>query len=150
MAFVMPKAFVEEFKALPLRTANSKILYLAFEDRLDASLALALQKMSGLKVVSGFLDSEELRTARQSLLAAGEVIATVELILDIDLLTSKISEILEEKQPVYTQLVRVHHYLWLRLWLESGAASGVGTLPRSQEDMADYVFRLDSVSRTSN
>ena len=84
MALVMPKAFIDEFGAVPLRTANSEILYLAFEDKLDASLALALQKMSGLKIVSGFLGSEDFRGARGSLLAANEVKTTLESISDID------------------------------------------------------------------
>lgn len=141
MALVMPKAFVQEFGVLPVRVAGARILYLGFEDRLDASLGLALEKMSGLRVVNGLLDSDEIRSARCSLLAAREIPVKLESLSDKDRLTSRIAALLEQSQPIYSQLVRVHHYLWLRIWLETGAASGVGTLPRSAEDMVDYLFQ---------
>lgn len=144
MALVMPKVFVQEFGALPVRTAGARILYLGFDDRLDASLGLALEKMSGLRVVSGLVDSDEIRSSRCSLLAAREVTVKLESLSDMDLLASKIAALVEHSQPMYSQLVRVHHYLWLRLWLESGAASGVGTLPRRADDMVDYLFQFES------
>ena len=55
MALVMPKRFVQEFGLLPLRVAGSRILYLAFEDGLNAGAALALEQMSELRVESGLI-----------------------------------------------------------------------------------------------
>ena len=51
----MPRLFVDAFGALPLRVAAGKILYLGFEDRLDPALALALERMTGLRVESGLV-----------------------------------------------------------------------------------------------
>lgn len=145
MALVMPRLFIEEFGVLPVRTAGGRMLYLGFEDRLDPSLALALEQMMELKVESGLLSAEDIRSARASLLAANSVPAKLEFVADSDSLTSRITVLVEEKQPLNARLVRVHRYFWLRLWLEGGTASGVGTLPRSSEDMEDYVFSTDAV-----
>ena len=56
MALVMPRQFVEEFGVLPLRVAGSRLLYLGWEDRLNASVAYAVEQMSGMKVESGLVD----------------------------------------------------------------------------------------------
>jgi transcriptional regulator with GAF, ATPase, and Fis domain len=37
---------------------------------------------------------------------------------------------------------RLDLYYWLRLWLERGAISGVGSLPKNSEDVRDFVFTL--------
>ncbi len=53
MALVAPRTFTQKFGMLPIRVAGSRILYLGFEDRLDAASALALEQMTGLKIESG-------------------------------------------------------------------------------------------------
>ena len=50
MALVVPRIFIEEFGLLPQRVARGRILYLGYEDRLDASATLALEQMTELKV----------------------------------------------------------------------------------------------------
>ena len=61
MALVMPKIFVEEFGLLPMRVAGSRILYLGFADRLDASAAFATEQMTELKVESGVVEGGSVR-----------------------------------------------------------------------------------------
>lgn len=140
MALVMPQLFVEKFGLLPLRTAGGRILYLAFEDCLDASAALAIEQMTGLKAESGVLNEAHLRMARSKLLQCDAVEMKLEASSDVDTLSGRITAILEQKQPVASRLVRLHQYYWLRLWLENGARGKLGTLPVSGEDMVDYVF----------
>ncbi len=142
MALVMPRVFVEEFHLLPLRVAGSRILYLAFEDRLDASAAFAAERMTELKVESGLVDGEQFQAARGRLLESAAVEVRVETVKDADSLAARTTAILEQKQPIGSRLVRLHQYYWLRLWLETGARGKVGTLPRSGEDVNDYVFTL--------
>ncbi len=144
MALIMPKLLVQEFGALPLRTAGSRILYLGFEQRLNASLALALEQMTGLKVESGLVSGEDLRSAKDALLAAKGIAVKQESVTDTDALASRITAVVEQRQPVNARLVRLHQYYWLRLWLENGVMSGVGSLPVSEEDMVDYVFCVGS------
>lgn len=69
MALVMPKVFVEKLGLLPLCVAGSRILYLGFADRLDASAAFAIEQMTELKVESGVVEGAQFEAARSRLLA---------------------------------------------------------------------------------
>jgi hypothetical protein len=144
MALVMPKLFVERFALLPLRVAGSRILYLGFADRLDASAALATEQMTELKVESGVVEGTQFGAARSRLLACEGVEVKLEKAEDKDAMAARITAILEQKQPIASRLVRLHQYYWLRLWLESGAIGKVGNLPGTGEDVKDHVFTVGS------
>ncbi len=143
MALVAPKIFVEQWGALPLRVAGSRILYLGFEDRLDATVAFALEQMTGLKVESGLMKTEEYLASRIALLGSNGVELREEACGETDAMAAKITALLEQKQPVASKLVRVHHRYWLRFWLETGTKGHHGTLPLHGEDMLDYVFTIE-------
>jgi hypothetical protein len=140
MALVAPKLFVEKFGFLPLRVAGSRILYLGFEERLDASAAFAMEKMTGLKVESGLVVGAHIQAARSRLLECEAVEMKLSAVSDKEALLARMTAILEQKQPVASRLVRVHQYYWMRIWLESGAAGKTGGLPGTGEDVCDYVF----------
>lgn len=142
MTLVMPGIFVERFGLLPLRVAGTRILYLAFEDRLDATAGLAVEQMTGLKVESGVLNEVQFQAAKSRLLQCESVEMKLEAVSDVDTLAGRITALLEQKQPVASRLVRLHQYYWLRLWLETGATGKAGHLPISREDMMDYVFTV--------
>ena len=142
MALVIPKVLVEEFGLLPLRVAGSRILYLGFADRLDASAAFATEQMMELKVESGVVEGASFEAARQRLLACDGVEAKLETADDNDAMAARITAILEQKQPIASRLVRLHQYYWLRMWLESGALGRTGNLPVTSEDVKDYVFTV--------
>jgi len=142
MSIVVPKTFVEEFGFVPLRVAGSKLLYLGFEDRLDASAALALEQMTDLKVESGLVPTEEYREIRRSLMEQEGVPVRMEFVDEADALAARITALLEQKQPVASRLVRMHKYLWFRMWLESPSTNRKGSMPRDRDDMIDYVFSV--------
>jgi hypothetical protein len=142
MALVMPKIFVERFGLLPLRVAGSRILYLGFSDRLDASAAFATERMTELKVESGVVEGAQFEAARARLLACDGVEAKLEAAEDKDAMAARITAILEQKQPIASRLVRLHQYYWLRMWLETGALGRTGTLPGTGEDVMDHVFTV--------
>ncbi len=142
MALVMPKRLVAEFGMVPLRVAGSSMLYLAFEERMDAATARGVQQMSGLKVESGLLAGTQFEAARARVLAAEGARVQVKLVGDRDALTGAIVRAVEQRQPVATQLVRIHQYYWLRMWLETGAMQGVGNLPSSVEDVEDCLLLM--------
>jgi hypothetical protein len=144
MALVMPRVFVEKFGLLPLRVAGSRILYVGFADRLDASAAFATEQMTDLKVESGVVEGSQFEVARGRLLACDGVDMKQERVEDKDAMAGRITAILEQKQPISSRLVRLHEYYWLRLWLERGAFGRAGTLPVAAEDMRDYVFTVRS------
>lgn len=142
MALVMPKVFVERFGVLPLRVAGSRILYFGFADRLDASTALAAERMTELKVESGVVENAQFEAARKRLLASDGAEVQEEIVEDKDAMAARLTAILEQKQPLASRLVRLHQYYWLRMWLESGALGGMGSLPATSEDVKDHVFTV--------
>jgi hypothetical protein len=142
MALVAPGIFTQKFGMLPIRVAGSRILYLGFEDRLDAASALALEQMTGLKIESGLISTPQYEAAQKSLLECEGVLLREESCNERDAMASRVTALLEQKQPVAAKLVRLHHYYWLRLWLEPSAIWKQGSLPVYGEDMLDYVFSV--------
>ena len=111
----MPRLFVDAYGALPLRVAAGRVLYLGFEESLDPVLALAVERMTGLRVESGIVQGSLFRprmpgcsrqislrgTGRGRLRSgAGHALARS----------------IERSRPVASRLVRVHDCLWLRMW----------------------------------
>ena len=114
---LVPRLFVDAFGTLPLRVAAGKILYLGFEARLDAVLALAVERMTGLRVESGLVQESLFRPAHARMLNAK--FPPVELIEanSEPALVQALSRRIEKARPVESRLVRMHDCLWLRMWL---------------------------------
>lgn len=146
MALIMPPRLCAEFGLMPLRIAGSGLLYLASADRMDASVALAVEKISGLKVESGLLNESEMELAQSRLYAAQAVPDEVRQAKDTDDLVMQTTRLLEAKQPIASRMARVHGYYWLRLWLEQGSFGGTGMIPGSAEEVEDYLFTISSRS----
>lgn len=144
MSLVMPQAFLDEFGLLPLRVAGSRILYLGFQDRMDASVALAVEQMSELRVVTGLLGETQFAAAKDRLLRSDGVPLKSESVTDTDAMAGRITAVLEQKQPVASRLIRLHNYFWLRMWMEMSALGRTGNLPASSEDVMDFVFSIGS------
>ncbi len=140
MALVMPKRFIAEFGLVPVRVAGESILYVAFQERLEAAAARSLEQMCGLRVESGLLTSSALEAARRKLLEAPSIPVRIRLVTDADVLTQSIVASLEQRQPVASRLVRMHQYFWLRMWMEEGTLNGSGRMPTGTEDMEDHIF----------
>jgi len=116
MAALVPRLFVDAFATLPLRVAAGKVLYLGFADRLDASLALAVERISGLRVESGLVPDSRFRPAHRRMLEAR--FPSVELLeaASEPALVRALTRAIERTRPIESRLVRVHDCLWLRLW----------------------------------
>jgi hypothetical protein len=113
---LVPRLFVDAFGALPLRVAAGKLLYLGFEDRLDPVLALAVERMTGLRVESGLVQESLFRPAHQRMLSA--TFPPVELLeaASEPAVVRALARTVERVRPVESRLVRVHDCLWLRMW----------------------------------
>jgi hypothetical protein len=121
----MPRLFVEAFGALPLRLAAGSLLYLGFEASLDPVLALAIERMNGLRVESGIVQESLFRPAHARMLEAK--FPPVELVEAISEAAAAhvLARSVERARPSASRLVRVHDCLWLRMWLRPGG----GPLP---------------------
>ena len=144
MSLTVPRMVVEQLDLLPLRVAGSRILYMAFKDRLNAAAAFAVEQMTGLDVVSGLLDDTSFDAARTRLLESNFVTVDQQSVTDTDAMVEKITDILETTQPVGARVVRIHQHYWFRTWLESGALSAVGRIPSTGEDVLDTLFTIGS------
>jgi hypothetical protein len=116
LAVILPRLFVDAFGALPLRVAAGRLLYLGFEDRLDPVMALAIQRMTGLRVESGLVQGSLFRAAHARMLSAR--FPPVELIeaSSEPALVHALAKSIEKARPVESRLVRAHDCLWLRMW----------------------------------
>jgi hypothetical protein len=122
LTVLLPRLFVDAFGALPLRVAAGKVLYLGFEERLDSVLALAIERMTGLRVESGLVQGSLFGPAHTRMLNAK--FPSVELIEASSEATvvHALSKAIEKTRPVASRLVRVHDCLWLRM--EVGPRTG--------------------------
>lgn len=115
LAALLPRLFVDAFGALPLRLAAEKILYLGFEDRLDPALALAVERMTGLRVESGVVEESQFRRAHaRALEACYPGVELVEAASEAAL-AGALARAIERARPAASRLVRVHDCVWLRM-----------------------------------
>jgi hypothetical protein len=112
---LLPRLFVDAFGALPLRVVAGRLLYLGFEDRLDPVLALAIERMTGLRVESGLVQGSAFGPAHLRLLGAR--FPPVELMEASSeaAMVHALTKAIEKTKPVEARLVRVHDCLWLRM-----------------------------------
>ncbi len=136
---LVPRLFVDAFGALPLRVAAGRILYLGFEDHLDAALALALERMTGLEVVGGLVQEPAFRPAHSRLLEARFPAAELIEAATESALASAFSKAIERTRPVESRLVRVHDCFWLRMWIRPDS----GPLPET-ESIRDLIGSVGS------
>jgi hypothetical protein len=124
---LLPRLFIDAFGALPLRVVAGKLLYLGFEDRLDPVLALAIERMIGLRVESGLVQGSLFGRAHTRMLSAKfPPVELIEASSELAMVHS-LSKAIEKARPMASELVRVHDCLWLRMVLRPQA----GPLPDS-------------------
>jgi hypothetical protein len=114
---LVPRLFVDAFGVLPLRIAAGRILYLGFEDRPDPGLALALERITGLRVESGLVEESRFRAAHARALEGAYPSAELVEAGSERALAAVFARRIERARPVEARLVRVHDCLWLRMWL---------------------------------
>jgi hypothetical protein len=114
---VLPRLFVDAFGVLPLRVAAGRVLYLGFVDRVDPVVALAIDRMLGLRVEAGLVRESLFRSAHQRMLKASYPPAELVETTSESPLVRVLSDAVERIRPIDSRLVRVHDCLWLRLWL---------------------------------
>jgi hypothetical protein len=133
MTALVPRLFVDAFGALPLRVAANRILYLGFEDRPDPVLALAVERMCGLRVESGLIPASPFRPAHERMLAMRYPRSSLIENASGSALAPVLWKAIEKSRPADARLVRVHGCLWLRLWRR--AQNGPLPEPDSIEDL---------------
>jgi hypothetical protein len=133
LAVLVPRLFVDAFGALPLRVAAGRLLYLGFEDRLDPIVALAVERMSDLRVESGLVQESFFGPAHDRMLSAKFPAVELMEAVSESAVAHAFAKAIERVRPVESRLARVHDCLWLRMWRR--AQSGPMPDHNSVEDL---------------
>jgi hypothetical protein len=115
-AQLLPRLLVESCGVVPLRRSASGRLLIAYEERLDHCVNLALERMHRVPVEAGVLPSSEFRSARAELIDARFPKLRLIEVANRNVLVRAMVKRMEEFQPLDATLVRVHEYFWLRMW----------------------------------
>jgi hypothetical protein len=99
-----------------LRLAAGKLLYLGFEQCLDPVLAFAVGRMTGLHVESGIVCSSLFRPGLDRLLEETFPVAQLAEAVSETAAAHLLARSIERIQPVNSRMVRVHDFIWLRMW----------------------------------
>jgi hypothetical protein len=116
VATLVPRLFLDSYGMLPLRVAGGKMLYLGFEDRINAAAALAIARMTGLRVETGVVPSTQYLRAHERMMDAAYPRTVLTEAASAQSAIDKITQAVERIRPHAARLVRLHQYLWLRLW----------------------------------
>ncbi len=130
---------------LPFRLIGTRVS-LATADGLDPPIALALERMHGVAVESGFAVASSLDAAWTTLSASAPLPVEEVRCDDADDLTRRMIKTISTLQPVQSRAVRIGCRMWLRLWLEPAAVRGG---PCHQNDIVDSLFVLPSADHTT-
>jgi hypothetical protein len=125
-AALVPRLLIDACGILPIRVAAARIFYVGFEDRLDACVTLALERMTGLRVEAGLLPASIFHRAQEILLASAFPSARLIEASGQDAATSALTLCIEKAKPSDARLVRMHDCLWLRMWREGRAQPPAG------------------------
>ncbi len=116
VATLIPRLFLDSFGLLPIRVASGRILYLGFEDRLDAAATLAISRMTGLRVETGVVPATQYLRAHERMMDAAYPKTVLMEATTALSAADKLTAAIERVRPHEARLVRLHQYFWLRMW----------------------------------
>lgn len=142
MALLAPAGWLQSTGMVPLRLAAGRILYVAFTSAVDAAAAFAMERISGMQVVSGLMEETRWDAARLRLCACKAVEAEFGHVPQ-EMLAGEIAEVLCRMRPRAARLVRVRQMYWLRMWLElETMLDRARGIPRNPENVADRIYTV--------
>jgi hypothetical protein len=94
--------------------------------------------MSGLKIEAGLLHGSVFRRLQREMLQASFPKTRLLEAVDIRGLVHAMAGMIEERKPAQARIIRVHDYLWLRLWRGPVATNEQKPVP-NRDDVEDMV-----------
>lgn len=128
-----PRLFLEKFGALELDIAANSMMYLGFEQAVDWALAFSITRMTGLRVETGIVPSSAFARASQRALMGEFPPVQIAEAVSAWAAAHVFAKSIELHQPSGAKLVRVHEWLWLRMFLDSQNAGNLSA--HSQRDI---------------
>ncbi len=146
---LIPRVLLDTYGMVPLRNGSNRLAYLAFEDRVDSSVALAVERMSGIHIEAGVVTASQFLRVHERMMQAPFPKAQLLEAKSSSAVVKEIAAVIERVRPHQAKLVRMHRYFWLRVWhnpAPSASASHPHTgstslLPRIHQ-VEDVLIRL--------
>lgn len=140
IATLIPRILLDTYGMVPLR-ASRHLVYLAFEDRMDATVALAARRMSGMRVEAGVVTASQFLRTHERMMATAFPKTQLVDVASAGEVVRLVAEAVERVRPQQAKLVRMHRYFWLRLWHTVGNGPGGSPLPRIHQ-VEDLLLRM--------
>ena len=146
---LIPRVLLDAYGMVPLRNGSSRLAYLAFEDRVDSSVALAVERMSGIHIEAGVVTASQFLRVHERMMRAPFPKAQLLEAKSSSTVVKEMAAVIERVRPHQAKLVRMHRYFWLRVWHNpapslSAAHPHIGStslLPRIHQ-VEDVLIRL--------
>lgn len=113
---LIPRVLLDTYGMVPLRNGSSRLAYLAFEDRLDSSVALAVERMSGIRIEAGVVTASQFLRVHERMMRAAFPKAQLMEAKSSSVVAKELAAVIERLRPHQAKLVRMHRYFWLRVW----------------------------------
>ncbi|MBS1815878.1 MAG: hypothetical protein JSS87_13465 [Acidobacteria bacterium] len=144
MALLAPAQLLHASEAVPLRISLEGRIHLAFRESLDASLAIAIERMAGIRLDKGLAMAHDFEEARERIEEADAIPVTEHRVDNTPALEDILVRSIMHSQPVASRFVRVHSTFWLRMWLEEATLNnGIAGPPHSPIDIQDVLIHFD-------
>ncbi|MDR5726429.1 MAG: hypothetical protein RB191_03060 [Terriglobia bacterium] len=113
---LVPRILLDTYGMVPLRTGSARLAYLAFEDRMDSTVALAVERMSGIRIEAGVVTASQFLRVHERMMGATFPKAQLLEVKTSGMVAKEIAAVIERVRPHQAKLVRMRRYFWLRLW----------------------------------
>ena len=130
----VPRFFLESFRFFPLRRAGTGALYIAFEDHIDHSVTLAIERITGYTAEAGLVNGSGFEREHRARLGGRFLPTRIIEAAGMNSLLQALTSLIEKAKPVETRVVRMHDFYWLRLWKE-GVRAGADAAGDGIEDV---------------
>ncbi len=111
----VPRFFLESFRFFPLRRAGTGSLYIAFQDHIDHSVTLAIERITGYTAEAGLVNGSD-SSASTGPVSEADFCQRASSKPEDELVAAGAHGLIERAKPVETRVVRMHDFYWLRLW----------------------------------
>jgi len=142
---LIPRILLDAYGMIPLRNASNRLAYLAFEDRMDSSVALAVERMSGIRIEAGVVTASQFLRGQERMLRAQFPKAQLLEARSLGKVAKEITEVMERLRPHQARLVRMHRYFWLRLWLHPATSLSTSLPHTGSTSLLPKVHQVEDV-----
>lgn len=134
----IPRELIDTYRILPLPARSRSLLYLAFNNRIDAIASYAVQHITGVRVETGLAAESAFQQAWTRALRLQECATAVVPVQTGEELYDAASSILQAQDVADARIARLHQHVWLRVFPSN--QGGLGSVCHR-----DYLYLLPAV-----